>query len=252
MFSSREPKKRSGIPYWDFIRLEMGKSFVGWLAGPVVGVEVHYHEGSRACRADLTDGAMRCAFCEEGIESRWVGYVPIWDESGVRCVAIIGERYRELALRIPLHAPVRVSKLVRQGKPVKVQEVDWTSGKPPVTGASLEPQDLRPWLLRLWGDADLTAWISEHARPEERKPAEVLTPKAPRKKVPAALKPGGLGSAFPNLLAKALEGAEGKPAEEPAEGAAEETPKMRRAVAKALRKPAGKNGTHKPAKGGDR
>lgn len=162
MFSSRPPRKGSGLPYWDFIRLDPGKEWVGWLAGPIVGVEVHYWGGSRACRRVMTGGALKCVCDAQEVSTIWRGYVPLWDEHGIRCCALIGARYFDLAAGVKHLDPVKVTKTKRQGCPIRVESRAWTSGKPPVSNADLKPQDVRPWLLRLWRDNDLAKWLAEN------------------------------------------------------------------------------------------
>lgn len=178
MFRSRKPTRGAGTGYWDWIKLDLMKPFRAWLAGPIVGVEVHYAHGSRACRRCITDGGMKCAFCESQIPTTWRGYVPLWDEQGIKCVTLIGQRYLPLAQEIPHLSPVLVTKTKRQGCPIRVEASGWSSGKPPITGPEMGAQDLRPWLLRLWKDKELADWLKDHpdtlpATIEEAEPVKV-------------------------------------------------------------------------------
>jgi hypothetical protein len=201
MFCSRGPRRGNGTPYWDWLALALDRPFRAWLAGPIVGVEVHYAHGSRACRRSITDGGMPCAFCESQMPTTWRGYVPLWDESGIRCVTLIGARYLPLAQTIPLLAPVHVTRTKRQGCPIKVEAHDWTTAFPPVTEAEKGSQDLRAWLLRLWKDKELAKWIAAHP---DTQPAPVeLTPP---KRVTKAERAATVNAAFAESVAKRAQG----------------------------------------------
>jgi len=162
MFSSRKPGPGTKLPYWDFVTLKLGEVFRGWLAGPIVGVQCHYLGGTKGCREDLTDGAVECPYCAGSMAKVWRGYVPLWDAFGIRHVSILSERYAHLALSIELHEPIAVTKLKKQGSPIRLEPSDWTELEPPVNRADSRPQDLRPWLVRLWGDDVLETWVNEN------------------------------------------------------------------------------------------
>jgi len=162
MFRSRRAKKKSGVEYWDWIKLEPGKSWKGWSAGPLVGVEVHHFDGSKACRADLSNGALPCQLCKAGMPTIFRGYVPLWDEGAIRHFSMVGQRYEKLALEIKLHQPVKVTKLVSRGCPIRIEYSHWSSLQPRLDASDAKPQDLKSWLLRIWGDEELEEWIRSH------------------------------------------------------------------------------------------
>jgi hypothetical protein len=110
----------------------------------------------------MTGGALACVCDAQEVSTVWRGYVPLWDEFGIRCVALIGHRYFDLAANVGHLEPVKVTKTKRQGCPIRVEARGWTSIKPPVSANDAKPQDIRPWLLRLWRDAALEKWLKDN------------------------------------------------------------------------------------------
>jgi len=155
---SRKPFRRGEVPNWEYVRLDAGKFRNFFLAGPVFGVATHYYPRTRACRKDITDGEVECFCDKEELETRWRGYVPLWDEQGVRWCVVIGERFGPQAMRIEHLAPVRVSKMTGRGTPIRVDQVNWSSTPPRLDARDEGPQDIRRWLIKIWGDKLLLDW----------------------------------------------------------------------------------------------
>jgi len=169
MFTSKRPGHRRGVEGWDYVRLEVGKRWYGYRAGPTVGIYTHHDHGTRACRSDLTGGALKCPYCElaEGREADqwakvWRGYVPLWDEGGIRHVIIIGERYFDLSEEVSHLAPCVVTKVAGRGSPLRIDPRPADRGKPRLSPGDEKPQDLTAWMLRIWKDAELEAWVRAH------------------------------------------------------------------------------------------
>ncbi len=185
MFESRKPRgQRSTVPYWNTIKLAPGKQWLGWRAGPTVGVESHWQFGCRVCRGDLTDGALACPMCT-ALEwrpgttrpTRFRAYMPLWDEAGVRTVAIISETYFRLSEEVKPAGRCVVTKILSRGCPLRVDPRPDMDRPGFLSGAERQPQDLRPWLLRVWKDAELEAWVRERAGPQRAKGKQsIVTP----------------------------------------------------------------------------
>lgn len=175
MFGSRPPQKDRRGRFWDWLNPKIGQSLNGWLCGPVIGVETHYLGRTQPCRRFITNGRMTCYCQRANLGAEWKGYVPLFDSNGVQAFAIIGERYAELAFSIPLFSPVTVSRLRSAGQPVCVKQSDWTDQPPPARGDKLKPKDIRPWLLKLWGDKDLIEWFAAHPEAATEHQAVTLT-----------------------------------------------------------------------------
>jgi hypothetical protein len=144
------------------VKLNPGQRWKGFLAGPIVGVDVHYVGGCKACRKKLTGGALKCICDGAKVETRWAGYVPLWDEYGARFFVVLGERHAENALRVELLHPVVVMKTVARGCPLRIDPVKWTATPPPLAAHERRPQDLRRWLFKIWKDEELEEWCKNH------------------------------------------------------------------------------------------
>lgn len=178
MFASRRPEKSRRGRFWNWLNPKLGQTLNGWLCGKVIGVETHYLAHTQPCRRFLTGGRMRCYCSTMKLESVWKGYVPLLDADGVQSFAIIGERYADLAEAIPMFAPVSISRLRSNGSPVCVKQSDWTVALPPLKTKDFRPKDIRPWLLKLWGDKELTAWLEDHPEVRDAEEAPDLDPAA--------------------------------------------------------------------------
>lgn len=171
MFRSRKARRGAGIPFWDWIQLDVGKTWQGWVAGPHVGIEGHWSDskpkGTKACRSELTGGALKCPYCHDRFPPVWKAYVPLWSQAGIRMVAVVGERYAHLLEQLKLHQQVVVSKQRLRGAPIMVEPMQWGVGRPPLAFGDAKPQDLKPWLLRVWGDEELERWIRDNPVSDE-------------------------------------------------------------------------------------
>lgn len=208
MFGSRKPQKDRRGRFWDWLNPKIGQTLNGWLCGPVVGVETHWLGRTQPCRHALTGGRMRCYCQTSNLAKEWKGYVPLLDENGVQAFAIVGERFCELAFSIPMFAPVSVSRLRSAGSPVCVKQSAWTDSPPPHDAGSRKPRDIRPWLLKLWKDDELTKWFEAH--PEAGDQADVPGPlessvsamlKGPARRVEAGADrmPATIGEVLPRV-----------------------------------------------------
>jgi len=162
MFESYRTFKRSSVASWEYIKLGEGKSWKGWLAGPMVGVPSHFEGGTVGCRKALSKGDLKCGCDVKEMETRWRGYAPLWDKDGLRWVIIIGERFGELGMRLKTGQQVRVTKTTGRGCPIKLEEHVWTTELPQLSQADKLPQDLRPWMGRIWDDEELEQWFYDH------------------------------------------------------------------------------------------
>lgn len=166
MFESFQPFRKNQVPNYEYIKLVPGKSWDGFLAGPVVGVPSHFNDGTVGCRRALTKNALTCMCDGQEIETRWRGYVPLWDIEGVRWVIVMGDRYGPQAMRLKHMDQVRVTKTLGRGYPIRVEERVHCAKVPPLNKAERMPQDLRRWMARVWGDEQLEQWFIENPNPD--------------------------------------------------------------------------------------
>src|SRR5436853_5837746 len=77
---------------WRTVQIPAGDNLVGWLAGPIITVKVHWkHKSSKPCRELLTKGAVKCYCSTEPQSLRTIGYVPVFTPDKEKCVVIVSE-----------------------------------------------------------------------------------------------------------------------------------------------------------------
>lgn len=210
VFASQPPRRGDKVPSWDWLRLDPGKSWQGWSAGPMVMVYVHHRGGSRPCRKVMTNGKLSCTGCADKLDLVWRGYLPLWDDAGGRWLCIIGERYYDLACDITFLSRVKVTKLFARGCPIRAEAVPISGPLQPSCIARRGPASIKPFLLRIWKDAELSAWVRSHpvedpapAQPRtEKQPAtvEVKADPAALEKLKARSRPAASGGKLPGMV----------------------------------------------------
>lgn len=189
MFASQTPTSRPNHLRWQYTKIERGTAVKGWLAGPVCGVHVHFtHEGSKPCRQHLTDGALACRFCVAGIRMSWLGYVPMYDTTLKQVVTGIKESNCEYTLNLPLHTTITARRGSGYRDPVMIRE-ERNSQRMPISDQRSTAADLRPWLLVLWSDPEITSHFAAHAPLVASAAAEQLTAAVPAAVIPAQVAP---------------------------------------------------------------
>lgn len=158
------PRKGKGrVTKWNWLKLERGKTWRGWLAGPIVGVYCHHFGGTRACPSLLTGNAVKCGHDHDKYPPEWKGYVPLWSEFGERVFVVICQDWFELAATAPHLGQVLVTKTEFHGSPIRVHPKFWAREDPPISNLDKRAQDLRPFLLRLWASAELSGYFASHS-----------------------------------------------------------------------------------------
>lgn len=170
MFGVPPPNRSNQVPTWNWVKLPKGKSCRGWLAGPIVGVMCHHFGGTRACAAMLTGGKVACGHDHDRFPPEWKGYVPFWSEEGVRSFVVIMDAWYDLAAKVPHLGELLVTKTEFHGSPIRVNSREWAAKEPPITAHEKRPQDIRPYLLRLWKNPDLKAHFAKHPFPKQEEP----------------------------------------------------------------------------------
>jgi hypothetical protein len=177
MFNSQPVRRSKNVPWWEYLKLKSGERWKGWLAGPVVGLETHWDNGTVGCRKIISNGALRCDYCSLGKERLWRGAVPLWGEAGDRWVVIVGETYAASLSELQHLDPVQVMKCQRRGSPLRVDKFPHALAMPRLEGADREQQDIKPWLLRLWKDSVLRDWLLDNPVKGEEVPKKASKPK---------------------------------------------------------------------------
>lgn len=165
MFGVAPPPGGSSCAKWNHIKLVRGKPWRGWLAGPLVGVVCHHDSGTRGCRAAITGGKLSCGRNHELFPPEFKCYVPLWDEDGFRAFVVISEPAYPVAARLPHLAEVWALKTELHGAPIHVYPREWARKGPPCAVSERTPQDMRPFLVKLWKDTELREWFKSHPFP---------------------------------------------------------------------------------------
>lgn len=165
MFASRETPITPLHLCWDYLSPAPGGSFDGWVAGPLVWVDGHWLGAHKPCTEILTSGKVKCNLCLTQVKQRSMGYLPLFDKHLRQIVVGIGPRMKQSILQLNHLDPVRVRKGRVKNDPIIVELSRWTSTKPPVKSCQAVPQDLEPWCVQLWKNADLKAWYEENFCP---------------------------------------------------------------------------------------
>jgi hypothetical protein len=166
MFASVPPRRGDHVQNWDWLKLDPGKAWHGWCAGPMIGVECHHRGQSRPCRKRFTDGALSCPDCVDKLPVTWRGYMPLWDDAGARFLSIFGDRYYDDACEVRFLRPVTVRKNLARGCPIRCGVSTRPLDQLPVILKRRRPADVRPYLLKLWKDLELSRWCAKHPVPD--------------------------------------------------------------------------------------
>jgi len=177
VFKSRDPQRGAKLPHWEYLVLDRGAKIRGWLAGPLVGVEVHHVGVSKPCLQLLTEGALPCPWHADGIRLQWLGYVPVYSEFGSQVVVGVKADSKEAVDALPLHTTVRITRAKAYHSPILITPDPWTETRP-TRPDRLPPADIRPWLLRLWKCPELTAFYEAQAAAGKVEQARPIKPPA--------------------------------------------------------------------------
>jgi hypothetical protein len=163
MIRSQKPApggRGKGVPKWDYLPVANGKYELAFMAGPPCGCWTHHLYGTKPCKRMMTEGKLRCAFCEEKYEPVWRGAVPLYDREYTRRFVWITEDYYESTCEIKLHDMVKLTRDKLEKSPVVIRAEPWRTTPIPITPAREKAADLMPFLVRiLWKDQELM----EHA-----------------------------------------------------------------------------------------
>jgi hypothetical protein len=181
-FDTNALPPKSGAKFLCLIQPRPGRPVVGFIGAPHLSgvyfhwdatITIHRHNGhiwhgkSVACRLP----AARCAYCDQGHERKWVGYLPLWDDHHQRW--IIGEvtpyALEHEARLHPISGPNLLGYELRlergDGWAQNAVRAYLSSGPLKSTGLS-EPPDVHCWLCRLYGiQPDEPVWQHDDADP---------------------------------------------------------------------------------------
>ena len=160
MFDSFEPQPRPAHLKWSYKRIPPGGSLNCWVAGPLVGIPVHWADNSKPCRKKLTGGLLTCPYCVSELRLRWLGYQPVWDQRGAQLVVTVSETVGPMCKVLAFGTATCFWRSAGQRDPLKVRVLQPLElGRFPDAWHRSGSQDIRRWLLHLWTDRELAAFF---------------------------------------------------------------------------------------------
>lgn len=154
-----DPKRRKNkAPYSRYLKVEAGKSYGGWMAGEVFGCYSHRSGETKPCRANVTEDALKCPFCEAQQDAVWRGWVPLWDEDWNLRHAVINEDQLPTVEVIDFRAKIVLSKDKNPASPTTVREKVQVNRELSTDAQFLTPVVMLDVCLTLWKDSALAIW----------------------------------------------------------------------------------------------
>jgi hypothetical protein len=193
MFESQEPTQKAEHLRHTRVKLAPGQTVRAWKSGPHCGIATHYPGQTKPCHSRITTDALECRYCKAEMALGWTGYLPYFDETGRKMVVLFGRDMKDAVSQIPFGAAIKISKGKWQAAPVIITENQWSVIPCPYLGRLRCQQDIRPWLLNLWGEKELCEYFGlvpqEIPLPEKPKPV-------PKARFPKEALPPKLGERF--------------------------------------------------------
>jgi len=153
---------------WRVERLAPEDVIQGWIAGPCVRVTTHWTgKATKPCRTLMTDGKLECHCQTHRIAKRVTGYMPIIAKDGDRCVLVVSDTLALKVQRIPHATTVTVTRPRNPTSAFKVKQenADALSSTMARKVQAAGPQDIKPFLLHLWQDPELTVHFAAEFYP---------------------------------------------------------------------------------------
>lgn len=178
MFSRKTPGDRGErSSSWSVESLSGGGVIQGWLAGDPVWVWTHWMGRSLPCHRLISDGALSpCPYCERRSRTSLIGYVPMYEMSGRPIVVVTPECHSDALGRLQWCEPVKAVRAKVRGSGIAVLPDRGRARYVPTLPSRQGPADIRPWLLRLWGDEVVRAWCLEREQEQRRSEPDALVP----------------------------------------------------------------------------
>ena len=129
--------------------------FTGYKAGKLFGCYCHYIGRSVPCYADITDEAMSCPFCTLRPRVDWLGYCPMWMDTGRPVFVIVRADQKERWEKIPFKGAVRVRRGKEYHAPIILDPLPKVEKYQTERIDRLNPVDILPSLFTLWKCPDL-------------------------------------------------------------------------------------------------
>jgi hypothetical protein len=147
---STPPPRANELLRFRRLKVEPGKSYRGWVAGPHFGCMCHHMGATKPCVKAITRGNRKCACENQILKVGWVGYLPHWDEHGRKMVVLFGVDSEQAVSRMTFGQPIKISKANYAAAPVLVYGDQWNTGPCPYVRGLRAQLCIKKWLINLW------------------------------------------------------------------------------------------------------
>ena len=169
----RRPLEKESVGHWTSARVKAGEYFDGWIAGPMVGVEIHNASVSKPCLKLYCGHLAECPGCKAGLKTGWIGYLPIYRSSDLRPVVVVTRAdMLEVIESLEHLAGVRIGRNEGKSEPVWVRANPGLARFTSAMAYKMKPQSCTDWLPILWRYRELIS-----AEQIERGPSMHFNPK---------------------------------------------------------------------------
>lgn len=183
MHLHQTPPGRGGKPtrvHWTYVSTEAGSKnhWSAHVAGKCHWFTCHEAGRTKPCLDAITQGVLSCPFCAQLLETKEVGYQPLYRESDGKPVIVIVHDYsREIIDRLNFHERVLIGRGVGITDavyivPSSVQTPRYKSTLPERN----KPADATESLLRMWKISQLTEFYFNQRSAEEPMAAQPIAP----------------------------------------------------------------------------
>lgn len=152
------PKRGEGSS-WPRLEIGLGESREVFSAGPVVWAICHFAGAHKVCAEWMSGGELPCRFDHTKFKFDKVGYWPVYDDNHKPLFVVLREYHEQRADELRLHFRYKLSMSKGEERSLGIKQVSNKREFYTSVRWQMAEQHIEPWLLRLWKDAELTAWV---------------------------------------------------------------------------------------------
>lgn len=164
MATGRKPasgRKKTNQPHATNLKVPNGGKEAAYKAGEMHGVNGHRTHAHQPCVWDISEGELKCPYCEAGLDLVWRGYVPLWDRDWTLRYVLVNDEYLYSVDAIPIRAQVVVSRAKNPISPIVVREEKHGFKALPDTPPFNVDVCMRDICLLLWKNELLNRWYAK-------------------------------------------------------------------------------------------
>lgn len=164
MATGRKPasgRKKTNQPHATNLKVPNGGKEAAYKAGEMHGVNGHRTHAHQPCVWDISEGELKCPYCEAGLDLVWRGYVPLWDRDWTLRYVLVNDEYLYSVDAIPIRAQVVVTRAKNPISPIVVREEKHGFKALPDTPPFNVDMCMRDICLLLWKNELLNRWYAK-------------------------------------------------------------------------------------------